>query len=48
MGKDKVQKKMASFAPPHISSSSSMVITTSSFQKLVATIITCINEFWGK
>ncbi len=35
---------MANFAPPLISSGSLVVMTTSSFQELVATFATCISE----
>jgi hypothetical protein len=48
MGKDKVQKLMANFAPLLICFGSLMVVTTCSFRKLVTyTIDACTREnFW--
>jgi hypothetical protein len=48
MGEDKVQKKMASFAPPRISSNSLVVVAIGSFQELVTIVDTCTSEFFWK
>ncbi len=48
MGEDKVQKTMASFAPPWISSNFLVVMAIGSFQELVAIVDTCISEFFWK
>ncbi len=47
MGKNKVQETMAN-STPHISSSCLMVITISSFRKLVAIITAYISDFFWK
>jgi len=46
VGKGKVYEIMAIFVPLLMGSGSSLVITTNSFQELVATIVACIGEIF--
>jgi hypothetical protein len=44
MGKEKVQKTMASFAPPLIGFGSSMVVTIGSLQEFETIVVAYTNE----